>query len=164
MGRAVAESWLSNAWSSVQDQSHPQLRSQISRCERETGWTLARWSATPTDENLIVFTLQAPHRGLRVELRFHWPVPVVGCVSADALDASLDEWASSWVAWGHEYINPAPLVAWWQAAGWIVPDAAWLNGQPNSEDLALLNMDNDATRKSWRSRSRGDCIFFDFEN
>ncbi|GAA5512264.1 hypothetical protein Dcar01_00978 [Deinococcus carri] len=158
----VVEVWLADDLAGLEDHPLPRLHAELHRCARETGWHLQPFSASPPDKQMESFTLQGPHGGAGAELRFHRVVPVLGFVDAQALQASLDVWASSWVAWGHSYINPPPLVAWWQAAGWLTPDAAWLNASPTPEDLRALGLLEGPEWKRSRQLSRGDALFFEW--
>lgn len=159
---SVAEVWLADDLARLADQPLPRLQADLHRCARETGWRLKPFAASPQDELMEPFAFQGPHNGPSVEMRVHRVVPVLGFVDDDALHASLDVWASSWVAWGHLYIGAQPLVAWWQAAGWLTPDASWLNANPTPDDLRALGLIEGPEWKRLQQLSRGDALFFDW--
>ncbi|WP_216317611.1 hypothetical protein [Deinococcus aestuarii] len=159
---SVAELWLVDDLAEMDDLPLPRLQADLYRFTRQTGWGLYPFTASPSDGLMQALTFQAPHQGPSVEMRVHRVVPVLGFVDADALRESMDEWASSWVAWGHGYINPQPLAGWWQANGWITPDAAWLNARPTPENLQELSLREGPEWRRWRQLSRGDALFFEW--
>lgn len=87
---------------------------------------------------------------------------MLGFVNDDALHASIDVLASSWVAWDHPYINAQPLGVWWRASGWLTPDASWLNANPTPEELWALGLKEGPEWKRLRQLARGDALFFDW--
>lgn len=159
---SVAEVWLADDLAGLWEHPLPRLRADLHRFSRETGWRLSPFSATPTGGLLEVHTLESPWGDRQVEMRIHRFVPVLGFTDALELACQMKVDASMWVAWGQTYINPAPFVTWWQSAGWLVPEAAWLNAPYARAELADLDPSDARELGRHHTLSRGDALFFEW--
>lgn len=82
-------------------------------------------------------------------MRIHLSVPLLGFAGASA------------GAW-ETYRDVPPLVSWWQAAGWLVPDAGWLNEPFSHGELEGLAPRDARELRRWHTLSRGDALFFEW--
>jgi len=59
-------------------------------------------------------------------------------------------------------MNVPLLVSWWQAAGWLIPDAGWLNEPFSPRELEGLAPHDARELRRWHNLSRGDALFFEW--
>ncbi|WP_221089790.1 hypothetical protein [Deinococcus aquaedulcis] len=130
--------WLRAELDDADPAAAPRWTADLHACAQATGWTLSPWAATSFMTELRVRELVAPYGAQRVEMRAHGWLPLLAFVAApEHRPAGLP--GEPWEPTHHPYINPPALAAWWQTRGWVVPDAAWLNGRPTAEELAQLS-------------------------
>ncbi|WP_309570644.1 hypothetical protein [Deinococcus sp.] len=132
----------------------------VYECARDMGWIVSPYKSAAESGALRIKTQIRPFDAPTVELRAHPIYPVLAFIDyADPKDHP-DISESYWEPTGYTYVNPPRVAAWWQARGWIVPDAAWLNGTPTADEYASLPRRQAfvLTRLRW---SRGDALFFD---
>lgn len=148
---SVAKVWLADDLVGLKEDPSPRLQADLYRCARETGWKVGRmeWSAQPYVAHHAV-TWTPPHGGVVVQMRVNVLAPIVGFVSLPG------------EGWGQPYEDVPPLTLWWQRAGWLVPDATWLNAPFTASELSGLDASNIRELRRWPTLSRGDALFFEW--
>lgn len=148
---SVAEVWLADELAGLKVDPSPHLQVDLHRCARETGWKLGgiEMSAQPyIIHHAVAWT--PPHGGADVQMRVGLSAPVLGFVP------------SSGSGWGQPYVDVPPLTLWWQRAGWLVPDAPWLNAPYTGSELSGLDASDARELRRWPTLSRGDALFFEW--
>ncbi|MVN89085.1 hypothetical protein GO986_20295 [Deinococcus sp. HMF7620] len=148
--------WLAADLDATDPSLGEQWTAELHRCAQALGWTLSPWSATSAMTALRARELVAPYGTRRIELRAHGWLPILAFVEGKE-HRPATKLGDPWDPEPRPYLNPPELVAWWQARGWLVPDAAWLGGLPDPDDLAALSPreSNFLRRLGW---NRGEAL------
>ncbi|GGS24477.1 hypothetical protein [Deinococcus knuensis] len=123
------------------------LTADLHRCARELGWALIGGLHDDPLTGVRDQTLRPAAGGAAVKLHAHTDWPLLAFTDATHPGPTFAP-----------YLNPPGLTAWWQARGWLVPDAAWLNGTPDRADWDLLPPPTARSAKGL-GFTRGDLLF-----
>ena len=138
--------WLRDDLTRADTHASARLTADLHRCARELGWTLVGGLHLDPLTGVRGQTLRPAAGGAPVTLLAHTDWPLLAFTDATHPAATFAP-----------YLNPHGLTGWWQAHGWVVPDAAWLNGIPARADLDRLPPGSArGARKGW---TRGDLLF-----
>ncbi|NTX99493.1 hypothetical protein [Deinococcus sp. JMULE3] len=139
--------WLRDDLTRADAHAPARLTADLHRCARELGWTLVGGLHPDPMTEVRSQTLRIGAGGGEVRLLAYTDLPVMAFTDATHPAATFAP-----------YLNPPGLTAWWQARGWVVPDAAWLNGLPDHAELDLLppGAARGARHLGW---TRGDLLF-----
>ncbi|MEF2279468.1 hypothetical protein V3W47_14285 [Deinococcus sp. YIM 134068] len=149
---SVAEVWLADDLARLEENPSPHIQADLYRCGWETGWTPAPLERTPRPYVIHhAVNWASPRGGLTVRMRVSVFAPVLGFIRWPAAEE-----------WGREYVDIPPLTSWWQGAGWLVPDASWLNSPFTASDLTALDRQAARELRHWRDLPRGDALFFEW--
>ncbi|MPY65815.1 hypothetical protein F8S09_03765 [Deinococcus sp. SDU3-2] len=150
---SVAEVWLADDLAALGHDPRPSLQADLYRCARETGWTPGHLSNEPQPYVLHgTVDWQERRTGAQVRMRVSGVAPVLGFVPVLPVP----------YAWESPYLDQPPLTAWWQRAGWLVPDPSWLNATFAAADLRGLPPATARELRQWPNLSRGDALFFEW--
>ena len=167
---SVAELWLPLLLSRYPTQLPLELIHRAAgRCSRETGWAIGESFASSQQPLVQAMTFTSPDGRQQLQLRQHLDIPMIGFIDQQrfkngrqdsaVLRSIFDHRNLDQASWGYTYLD-TPLSDWWASAGWLVPDATWLNAEPDVGEYARL-MPNQPLMLSPEQRlSRGDAMFF----
>lgn len=139
--------WLRDDLTRADAHAPARLTADLHRCARELGWALVGGLYPDSLTGVQGQTLRPAVGGAAVKLLAHTDWPLLTFTDATHPGPTFAP-----------YLNPPGLTAWWQARGWLVPDAAWLNGTPDRADLDRLppGAAKGARHLGW---TRGDLLF-----
>ncbi|WP_230294720.1 hypothetical protein [Deinococcus sp. 6GRE01] len=139
--------WLRDDLTRADAHAPARLTADLHRCAREFGWALTGGLHLDPLTGVRGQTLRPAAGGAAVRLLAHTDWPLLAFTDATHPGPTFAP-----------YLNPPGLTAWWQARGWLVPDAAWLNGQPDRADLDRLTPGaaKGARHLGW---TRGELLF-----
>ncbi len=139
--------WLRAELTRADERAPARLTADLHRCARELGWTLTGGLHPDPRTGVQDQVLRPAAGGAAVRLLAHTDWSLLAFTDAAHPGATFAP-----------YLNPPGLTAWWQARGWVVPDAAWLNGTPDRADLDRLppGAAKGARQLGW---TRGDLLF-----
>ncbi len=139
--------WLRDDLIRADTHAPARLTADLHLFTRELGWTLIGGLHIDPLTGVRGQSLRPATGGAEVKLLAHTDLPLLALTDATHPAATFAP-----------YLNPPGLTAWWQARGWLVPDAAWLNGTPDRADLDRLppGAAKGARHLGW---TRGDLLF-----